>query len=107
MLAFGLLAYWTRNHNREEYFLNKAVTEKPRDLQAWLDLASHYDYEVDRLAGEEGDEDHAAPNPTPKYSEALRSFNRAADLALTNMESKAIRQEQRPEIMGSHRIRNS
>jgi tetratricopeptide (TPR) repeat protein len=91
VLALGLLAYWTRNNNREEYFLNKAVTQNPRDPQAWLDLAWHYDYEGDRLADEEGDEDHAPPDPTPDYSEALRCFNRAAELGASGFEMNLAR----------------
>ena len=87
----GVHAYWNGNNGREHYFLNKAVTEHPQDQRAWLDLAWYYDNMGDRLAAEEGDEDHSPPDPTPEYREALRYFNKAAALGASGFELNLAR----------------
>lgn len=79
-LAFGLLAYWDASGHREAYFLRKSVVEHPRDASAWLELAHYYSYEGDKLAADSGDEDHAAPDPTPSYREALVCLDQVISL---------------------------
>src|ERR1700694_2224648 len=82
VLASGiaLLAHWSANGQREEYFLRKNVKEHPNDANAWLELAQHYSNEGDTLAADSGDEDHSAPDPTPSYSEALDCLNQDVSL---------------------------
>jgi len=79
-IGFGLLAFWSTSGQKAEYLLHRNVVEHPKDAGVWLDLASHYHDEGDRLAAEPGDEDHSPPDPTPSYKRALQYLNRAVSL---------------------------
>ena len=77
--AFTLLSFWDAGHGRTEYLLRKAVTERPRDVGAWMDLGWHYKSEGERLESESGD-DSSPPDPGPLYREALDCLNQAVSL---------------------------
>lgn len=86
LLVLGTSVFWQRDSGREYYFLHKAVEQNSQDREAWLDLANFYYSEGDRLASENGDENNPPPNPVPAYREALRCFDRAAELGATGFE---------------------
>jgi hypothetical protein len=79
-MGISLLAYWGANGQKAEYFLRKKVMQDSKNPAAWLQLARHYSNEGDKLATDPGDEDHAAPDPTPLYSEALDCLDQAVTL---------------------------
>jgi len=90
-LIVGVLVYWQFAHDRPGYLLRKHVVERPQDVGAWLDLASHYKSEGDTIAGDLGDEDHSPGDPTPYYSEALECMNRAVKLGAAGFEVQLSR----------------
>ena len=65
--------------------------QAPEDPTAWLELGRHYSDEGDKLADYPGDDDHAAPDPTPSYSEALECLNQAVSLGADGFEVQANR----------------
>jgi hypothetical protein len=86
-LAVGIGSYvgWKSREGRDEYFLRKNVNEHPNSGEAWLSLGWHYYSEANRLADEPEEGEHAPPNPTPSYKEALKCFNRAVELGRTGL----------------------
>jgi tetratricopeptide (TPR) repeat protein len=90
-IGITLFAYWGASGQKTEYFLRKKVMQVPKDPNAWLELGWHYSDEGNKLADDPGDETHAAPDPTPLYSEALECLNQAVSLGAGGYEVQMAR----------------
>jgi hypothetical protein len=97
-IGIGLFAFWEAGSKKSEYFLRKNVVQHPKDVSAWLDLASHYYNEGEKLAADSGDEDHAPPDPAPSYREALDCLDQAVSLGATGFEVQFARAQLADEL---------